>query len=220
MRLSQSRAESHEKSHGGLTFNIYLLFRVLFHPIPISPLCQQRAGEPQATPTPAILPGRVAVTAQPNRQAVGHRWSRRRLLPSSAKLPAKPAGHQSSRDLPALVIAPSNCRGRSGRMDTVFGPRWHPCWLGCPNVFGPGSTFSPGRPLLVKIEPLLTKISSAGWHMPTLTSKCEKKGNHSTPCHVVGNRDNKTEHQPFTKEITTQCGPILIIRVQTPAGIL
>ena len=36
------------------------------------------------------------------------------------KLPAKPAGHRSSLDLPALVITPGNCRCRSGRAVTVF----------------------------------------------------------------------------------------------------
>ena len=48
-----------------------------------------------------------------------HRQSCRRLLPSSAKLPVKPAGHRSSSDLPALVITLGNCRCRSGRARTV-----------------------------------------------------------------------------------------------------
>jgi len=39
---------------------------------------------------------------------------------SSAELPAKPAGHQSSSDLPALVITSGNFRCRSGRAGTVI----------------------------------------------------------------------------------------------------
>ena len=38
---------------------------------------------------------------------------------SSTNLPVQPAGHQSSPDLPALVITLSNSRGRSGRAPTV-----------------------------------------------------------------------------------------------------
>ena len=56
---------------------------------------------------------------RPNRQAVGHGLRCRRLLRSSAKLPSRPAGHQSSLVLPALVIALGDCRGRSGRAPTV-----------------------------------------------------------------------------------------------------
>ena len=112
--------QNHMKNPTGALHSIFICyFMYYFIPSQSPPLCQQRASEPQATPTPAILPGRVTATAQPNQQAVSHRWSRRDLLVSSAKLPAKPAGHRSSRDLPALVIAPGNCHGQSGRTDTV-----------------------------------------------------------------------------------------------------